>query len=879
LRYGIEIITRSVKRGDLGGAVEALRHGLGWRLRRLRNRVRRSLRKRGLMRLTGTSSSAGGTSQMNATDSLRAANEVLRSIGAADVDLRATVRGPELSVGVIVPTYADTRFLGDALRSLEQQTYSNWRCYVVDDASPENVDAVMAEFRHDDRFRLLRHGANAGLAAARNTGIRFATEDVLQFLDADDMLTPWSIENRVDELRRHWHDPLIAGVHGQILQCTEETTLDDVGTWKNKPSLGVRDWLSAEGESPFTVHAPLVRTEIVKRLGGFDENFLNGAEDWDFWQRVLRHGYKFPAAPCVVGVYRQRSASMIREHGGIHLGRADELFEASERWAAVDDSIAVSNARMPIGEGRLALKRLVRASRWAGIRVAQSASLDGVVDDEILAFLRPAATVGTRRDECYRAARGGIVRGLGLSVHVVDELDNDTARIIDSAAWRIADELLAYCAERAEFPEPTLDLRRRTHFDVLLLPESVVDVQAFVPLADELRDAGVSVGVVDLDYVNGESGARPALADAGIATVAFNAVALGGVTAGIMVARSPIAPGTAELFGIGREHGATTCFLLDDDPLIVDGLDERLFAATSLRADEIVGVATGKVAPPVEVEPTSEPLTQFTSLLPHEEHALDADGHQWLMDMRDSCAGRTAIIIGNGPSLNDIDFGLLERADTFGVNSIFLASERLTRPLTYYVVEDTAVFKDNTEAIKAYEADTKLFPTLYRPHFDADEIGANTHFFRMNMGFYGRTSPDGPTGTVCLPRFSTNAAQRVFCGQSVTIINLQLAHWLGYSRLLMIGMDFSYQIPSDAEVNGNLIVSRSDDPNHFHPDYFGAGKTWKDPKLDRVLVSYRLAHRVYRATGREIVNCTVGGNLHEFPRATLEEALSVSSVR
>jgi GT2 family glycosyltransferase len=814
---------------------------------------------------------------MNAVDSVRAANEVLRSIGAADVDLRRTVRGPELSVAVIVPTYADTRFLRDALRSVEQQTYSKWRCYVVDDASPENVDAVMAEFRDDDRFRLLRHGANAGLAAARNTGIRYATEDVLQFLDADDMLTPWSLERRVDELRWHWHDPLVAGVYGQILQCTEETTLDDVGTWKNEPALGVRDWLSAEGESPFNVHAPLVRTEIVKRLGGFDESFLNGAEDWDFWQRVLRHGFKFPAASCVVAVYRQRTASMIREHGGIHLGRADALFDASEHWAAVDDSIAVSNARMPVGEGRLALKRLVRAARWAGLRVAHSATLDGVVDDEILAFLRPAATVGTRRDECYGAVRGGIVRGLGLSVHVVNELDGDTARIIDSAAWRITDELLAYCAERAEFPEPTLDLRNRTHVDVLLLPESIVDVEAFRPLIEELRAAGMTFGVVDLDYVNGESGARPASVHAGIPAIPFNAVALGIASATIMVARSPIAPGTAELFDVGRERGAVTCFLHDDDhSLIVGDLDDRLFAAKSLRGDEIVALAKDPVALGSETETEPERTAQFTSLLPHEEHGLDADGFEWLMRMRDSCAGRTAIVIGNGPSLNEIDFGLLERADTFGVNSIFLASERLTRPLTYYVVEDTAVFKDNMEAIKAYEADTKLFPTLYRPHFADDEIGPNTHFFRMNMGFYGRTSPDGPTGTLCLPRFSTNAAQRCFSGQSVTIINLQLAHWLGYTRVLMIGMDFSYQIPSDAEVSGNIIVSRSADPNHFHPDYFGAGKTWKDPKLDRVLVNYRLADRVYRATGREIVNCTVGGNLHEFPRATLEEALDAA---
>src|SRR4029077_1746541 len=124
----------------------------------------------------------------------------------------------------------------------------------------------------------------------------------------------------------------------------------------------------------------------------------------------------------------------------------------------------------------------------------------------------------------------------------------------------------------------------------------------------------------------------------------------------------------------------------------------------------------------------------------------------------------------------------------------------------------------------------KLFPTIYRSSFADDEIDDHTLFFRMNGGFYGRG-----TGTTCHPRFSTDAKQRLYCGQSVTIINLQLAYWMGFRRVVLIGMDFSYSIPDDAERAGIIITSRSDDPNHFDPRYFGAGKTWKDPQLDRVL--------------------------------------------
>ena len=240
-----------------------------------------------------------------------------------------------------------------------------------------------------------------------------------------------------------------------------------------------------------------------------------------------------------------------------------------------------------------------------------------------------------------------------------------------------------------------------------------------------------------------------------------------------------------------------------------------------------------------------------------------------LAALRGHHEGETAVIIGNGPSLNETELALLTDVPTFGVNSIFLAAERFPRPITYYVVEDTSVFHENAEAIKAFRTDWKFFPAMYRPEFGDREVDERTVFFRMNAGFYGRK-----TGTVCHPRFSLDPTQRLFTGQSVTIINLQLAHWMGFHRVVLIGMDFSYTIPDDVDRDGSLIISRSDDPNHFHPDYFGAGKSWKDPLLDRVLVNYHLADEVYRSTGREIVNATVGGHLDVFPRLSLRDALA-----
>nr|WP_321442506.1 hypothetical protein [uncultured Cohaesibacter sp.] len=89
---------------------------------------------------------------------------------------------------------------------------------------------------------------------------------------------------------------------------------------------------------------------------------------------------------------------------------------------------------------------------------------------------------------------------------------------------------------------------------------------------------------------------------------------------------------------------------------------------------------------------------------------------------------------------------------------------------------------------------------------------------------------------------------------------------MGFTEVYLIGMDFSYVIPKEHKREGDLITSTTDDPNHFHKDYFGKGKTWKDPKLERVALNYRQAKLAYEAVGRKVYNATIGGELEIFQR-------------
>lgn len=227
--------------------------------------------------------------------------------------------------------------------------------------------------------------------------------------------------------------------------------------------------------------------------------------------------------------------------------------------------------------------------------------------------------------------------------------------------------------------------------------------------------------------------------------------------------------------------------------------------------------------------------------------------------------GERCFIIGNGPSLNRHDLSLLEGEYTFGVNSFYYKTRETGYRPFFYVVEDTSVMNENLDEIRAYYAPFRFFPTAYR---DLLSPSPNTFFFRMNRGFYEKSSPN-----YSVPRFSTDASIGLFCGQSVTYINLQLAFFMGFTEVYLIGMDFDYVIPDSHERKGDIILSTTDDPNHFHKDYFGVGKTWKDPKLDRVLMNYRMADLAYSSVGRKIYNATIGGKLEIFERVDYEALL------
>ena len=228
---------------------------------------------------------------------------------------------------------------------------------------------------------------------------------------------------------------------------------------------------------------------------------------------------------------------------------------------------------------------------------------------------------------------------------------------------------------------------------------------------------------------------------------------------------------------------------------------------------------------------------------------------------------KRCFVIGNGPSLNKTDLSLLKNEITFAVNGFFLEADDLDWTPTFYVVEDHLVAEDRAEFIKDFKGPIKFFP-IYLGYClpESDDTIFYNHRPRVSY-------PEGFD-------FSLNADEITYAGCTVTFSALQLAAYLGFKEIYLIGVDADYEIPSDVKndetYDTSVLDMDTDDPNHFHPDYFGKGYRWHDPQVNKMIEAYAEARKVSDLNGITIRNATVGGKLEVFQRTDYSSLFSSS---
>jgi hypothetical protein len=221
--------------------------------------------------------------------------------------------------------------------------------------------------------------------------------------------------------------------------------------------------------------------------------------------------------------------------------------------------------------------------------------------------------------------------------------------------------------------------------------------------------------------------------------------------------------------------------------------------------------------------------------------------------MKNRYLGEKAVLICNGPSLNDVDFDLLTKSKVFciGLNKINLLFDKTKFRPNLIVSVNKLVIEQN----KDYFNSTDIPLILDSNSVDLVKKRDNINFIH-SLPFQLKFGGD-ITGSVCQ-------------GYTVTYVALQIAFYLGFKSVSLVGCDHYFSTKGSS----NMTVRSSDkDPDHFADNYFSGGVKWQLPDILGSEIHYKIAREFFEAHNREIVNSTVGGHLDIFDRMNLENFL------
>lgn len=208
-------------------------------------------------------------------------------------------------VSVIVPTFNRKDLVTQAVDSVLAQPEAAAglvEILVVDDASEDGTAEILTDrYRTTSAVRRLRHSANRGVSAARNTGIDAARGRFVAFLDSDDIALADRLSRQIAQFAA---DPRLIAVGGAILVTEHDLTVREIVPYP-ETDLEIR-WRGLFSPT-LCLSATMMEASALRRTGvRFDES-IGIAEDFDFLSAILAHG---PAANLPEPVIK------LRKHGG-----------------------------------------------------------------------------------------------------------------------------------------------------------------------------------------------------------------------------------------------------------------------------------------------------------------------------------------------------------------------------------------------------------------------------------------------------------------------------------------------------------------------------------------------------------------------------------
>jgi glycosyltransferase involved in cell wall biosynthesis len=215
-------------------------------------------------------------------------------------------------VDVVVPCYNYGRFLEGCVRSVLEQSITDVRVLVIDDASSDDTLAVATRLAEEDpRVSVISHAQNCGHIRTYNEGITWASADYFLLLSADDLLLPGALK-RATMIMDENSDIVLT--HGNCIKWNDELPFPDCTTpqsqkWERQDLIKE---MCTRGDLAVYDATAIVRTSVQKKIGGYLESLPHCA-DLEIWLRFAAHG-AVAYITATQAIYRKHASAMTNSY-------------------------------------------------------------------------------------------------------------------------------------------------------------------------------------------------------------------------------------------------------------------------------------------------------------------------------------------------------------------------------------------------------------------------------------------------------------------------------------------------------------------------------------------------------------------------------------
>lgn len=224
-----------------------------------------------------------------------------------------------------------------------------------------------------------------------------------------------------------------------------------------------------------------------------------------------------------------------------------------------------------------------------------------------------------------------------------------------------------------------------------------------------------------------------------------------------------------------------------------------------------------------------------------------------MKQFKDIHKGEACFIVGNGPSMTVDDLNKIQKlgVKSFACNKIFLVFDKTEWRPDYFFVSDSKIVKDIDFEKTGLEKKHMFFPRKFKK-----EIGFGNFYELLEHDWCVHGD------------FSTDAYKGIYQCETIIAEAIQVAYYMGFSKVYIIGVDFSYNMKN---VNKEAKTFENGENNYFIKDYAAKGQVLNLPNQYANILGFQAAREGFEVNGREIYNATRGGKLEVFVRKDLDE--------